>query len=169
MIMTDNSDTEREVDLIQRIAKDVSDNTQLSEKQATALLMREVLDSSNQEIAQVLEVGSPASASSYVTRCRDKFDKVDGEVEKLEQEIQKWENTERLEGFLSGNEFGQELIALESVSEELLNMFEGRSKYLIRYMKDGEEKIRILEGHRPSEIGRDVIDYRRIQSMDDLF
>lgn len=167
--MSDTQDREREIELVQRIAEDVANNTRLSEKQATALLMREVLEASNEEIAEVLDVGSPASASSYVTRCRDKFKSVDEEVARLENEIQQWENTARLEEFLEDDEFQPSLVSLESISEELQDVFEGNAKYLIRYVKDGEERVSVLEGLRPSEIGRDVIDYRRIEGVDELF
>ena len=154
------------MDDVEEIAGTIAGNTRLSEKQAMALVMKEVSDKSNQEIAEALDVGSPASASSYVTRCRSKFNAVDGEISGLEQEIEKWEKTRHLSRFLGsvGTTSLSELV--DWVETEIVD---DDCRYLVSYEDgSGVEQVETFDKH-PRDLDVDVVSYRRINSVDEVF
>lgn len=163
-----------EIDIVKQTASDISENTRLSKKQATALLMREVLDASNQDIAEVLQVGSPASASSYVTRCRSKFRSVDEKIAELEKEIEQWERTEQLEHIL--DQFDTERTDTDTGIEELSDLIqrelveEEDVMYLIAHIgNQGRERIITTDTHPRNIEHTEVLQYKRITSVDEVF
>ena len=158
-------------DRVLEIARTASNETRLSFKQATALLMREILDRKDKEIAEILEV-APASTSSYVSVCREKFDAVDEEISKLEQQIEEWEKTEQFEDILDRLEFGyggtsseqfEEVIQSELVDDEDVT-------YLISYVDEqGDERVQSVNIH-PRELNdKEVLQYKRISSVGEVF
>lgn len=160
---------------VSRTAQTISNETRLSHKQATALLMREILDKKDREIAEVLDV-APASASSYISACRSKFNSVDEEIEQLDQEIEQWEKTEQLEGIVDRLDGHSPETALrnlsEAVGEELVD--DENVTYLINYVDDqGEEKLLSTPIHPKNindiENGAEVLQYKRLSSFDEVF
>lgn len=158
-------------DRVLDIARTVSNETRLSFKQATALLMREILDRKDKEIADILDV-APASTSSYVSVCREKFNTVDEEIAELEQQIEEWEKTEQFEDILDRLEFGyggtsidqfEEVIQSELVDDEDVI-------YLIAYVDEqGEGRVQSVNVHPRELKDKEVIQYKRISSVDEVF
>lgn len=170
--MSDRLEGDREIDVVREIAKKISNNTHLSEKQATALLMREALNTSNKDIAEVLDVGSPASASSYVTRCRTKFSNVDEEIAKLEQQIEEWKKTEQLEEILNRFDAESTDTSIQQLSEiiqrELVD--EEDEMYLIAYVDEhGDERVEIFHGNPQHIEDKEVLQSKRITSVAEVF
>lgn len=170
--MSDSLDEDTTVEAVREVASSIAEHTRLSEKQATALLLREVLKTPNQRVAEVLEVGSPASASSYVTRCRSKFDSVDEEIAKLEQRIEQWEKTEQLEGILSRFDAEPTEAGLQQFSEivqrELVD--DEDEMYLIEYVNEqGDERVQSINTHPRNVENREILRYKRISSADEVF
>jgi hypothetical protein len=156
------------------VAQTVSNETRLSFKQAVALLMREILDKKDKELAEVLEV-SPSSTSSYVSACRSKFDSVDEEIKQLEQRIEEWEKTEQLEGILDSIDTGSSREALSVFSEIVENELvdDEDVTYLMRYIdEDGQEQVRSIRTH-PKNVDEadndlEVTQYKRISSLNEV-
>jgi hypothetical protein len=157
------------------VARTVSNETRLSFKQATALLMREILDRKDKEIADILEV-APTSTSSYVSVCREKFDAVDEEIAELEEKIVEWEKTEQFEDILDRFEFGYGGTTIEefnsAIQSELVD--DEEVTYLIAYVDEqGEEKVQSVNTH-PRNIednieDKEVLQYKRISSVEEVF
>lgn len=161
---------------LEEVATEIAELTSLSQKQATALILREVLDASNSEIAETLDVASPASASSYVTRCRTKFDSVDEEIDKLERKIEKWEKTKQLESILSRLDFDSPETALRDLSKVVENELvdDEDVTYLMRYIDEqGQEQVQSVRTHpknvEETDNNVEVVQYRRISSVDEVF
>ena len=167
------SDTDEQP--VSEIAQILSNETRLSFKQAVALLMREVLNKKDKEIAEILEV-SPASSSSYVSACKSKFDSVDEEIEKLEQKIEQWEKTEQLEGILTRLDFDTPETALRDLSEAVENELANDEEvtYLMKYIDgQGQEHVQSIRTH-PKKVDEydndvEVVEYRRISTVNELF
>jgi predicted transcriptional regulator len=160
---------------VSEVARIISNETRISFKQATALLMREILNKKDKEIAEVLEI-SPSSTSSYVSTCRSKFDSVDEEIKKLEQRIEEWEKTKQLEGILAsiGTDSPREALSVfsETVENELVDNED--VTYLMRYVdENGQEQVRSVRTHpnNVDEVDNDVevTQYKRISSVDEVF
>mgnify|MGYP002762043388 CR=1 FL=1 len=154
-----------EVDEVEDLASDVANNTMVSEKQATALILREVLNATNKRVADVLSVASPASASSYVTRCRSKFDSVDEEISELEQRIDEWERTEQLQDIVvesRGFDEFHDRVESQIVRDEDV-------KYAVSYIDDSGEEDLLLTEESPQELDVKVVDYKRVSSTEELF
>lgn len=170
--MSDSVEEDAAVETIIEIASDIAKHTRLSEKQATALLLREVLKTTNQRMAEVLEVGSPASASSYVTRCRSKFDSVEEEIDKLEQRIEEWEKTQQLKTIIDRfdaehTEAGLQQLS-ETIQEEIVDSED--EMYLIAYVdQEGDERVQSVNMHPRNIDNREVLRYKRISSTDEVF
>jgi hypothetical protein len=166
--MTDSEVTEDTIKFVELVAEDMAENTKISEKQAKALVLKEIVNATNEQIADVLNVASPASASSYVTRCRTKFKEVDNEIEELETEIKRWNNTKKVHQELESKDYEPEEINV--FKKNMLSLFDTTTKYLVRYLDDDDkERVQISHSVDPDDINRPVIDYRRIRSVDDLF
>lgn len=169
--MTDEDIDEDELikSLANALADGIAVETKLSHKQAVALILKEIAGVGNDFVAEVIDVGSPASASSYVTRCRTKFKDADEEIEELEQEIQRWENTKKVESIVERHNDDPSYESLQAFSDDLKPALMESPKFLVRYLEDGKQKIGVLDGMNPSRSPREVIDYRRINSVDELF
>ena len=168
-------DRDTDENVVVDVAQTVSNETRLSFKQAVALLMREILDKKDKEIAEILEV-SPSSTSSYVSACRSKFDSVDEEIKELEQRIEEWEKTKQLESILASIDTGSPREALSVFSETVENELvdDEDVTYLMRYVdENGQEKVRSIRTHPKNvdEIDNDVevTQYKRISSVDEVF
>lgn len=154
-----------EVDEVEDLASDIADSTRVSEKQATALVLKEVLNATNGQIADVLSVASPASASSYATRCRSKFDSVDEEISELEESIDEWERTEKLQGIIvecSGFDELRNQVESEIVQDEDV-------KYAVSYIDDSGEGDLLLTEESPQNLDVKVVDYKRVSSVEEVF
>lgn len=162
-------------DTVSTVARTISNETRLSFKQATALLMREVLNKKDKEIAEVLDI-SPASSSSYVSACKSKFDSVDEEIDKLEREIVEWEKTKQLEGILTRLDFDPPETAFRDLSEAVENELANDKDvtYLMKYVDEqGQEQVQSVRAH-PKNVDEydndvEVVQYRRISSVDEMF
>jgi hypothetical protein len=166
--MTDSDVSEDTIGFVELVAEDIAENTKISEKQAKALVLKEILNANNEQIADALDVASPASASSYVTRCRTKFKEVNNGIEKLETDIKRWNNTKKVHQELESKDYEPEEIG--AFRKNLLSSFDTTTKYLVRYLDDDDnERVQISHTVDPDDITRPVIDYRRIRSVDDLF
>jgi hypothetical protein len=165
--MTDED--ERIKSLANALADGIAVETKLSHKQAVALILKEIAGVGNDFVADVIDVKSAASASSYVTRCRTKFQDADEEIEELEQEIQRWENTKKVESIVERHNDGPSYDSLQDFSDDLKPALMESPKFLIRYLEDGKQKLDVLDGVNPSRSDREIIDYKRINSVDELF
>lgn len=154
-----------EVDKMEVLASEIADMTKVSEKQILALMMRELFDYSNQELMASIGAGSAASASSYVTKCKYKFQEIDEGIENLEEEIEKWERTERLSGIISVCDSFDELSS--KVEEELSEG--GEVEYFVSYIDENGKEDVLVTNDIPQKLDVDVVDYRRIDSVDELF
>ena len=168
-------DRDTDENVVVDVAQTVSNETRLSFKQAVALLMREILDKKDKEIAEILEV-SPSSTSSYVSACRSKFDSVDEEIKELEQRIEEWEKTKQLESILASIDTGSPREALSVFSETVENELvdDEDVTYLMRYVdENGQEQVRSIRTHpnNVDEVDNDVevTQYKRISSVDEVF
>jgi predicted transcriptional regulator len=161
--------------VVSEVARAISNETRISFKQATALLMREILNKKDKEIAEVLDV-APASTSSYVSTCREKFDSVDEEIAELEQRIEEWEKTEQLEGILDRFDAESTDTSLQQLSETIQRELvdDEDVTYLIAYVDEqGEEKVQSVNTH-PRNIednieDKEVLQYKRISSVEEVF
>lgn len=162
--------TERIVNLSEIVSEFLEEETKLSEKQAKALVMKQIGGLTNQEIAEQIGVSTGASASSYVTRCRNKFEEADEKMEELEREMERWEKTKKLQSLINENEEEPSLDTLSDFVNEIeLELIESE-KFLIRVVEDGEHKVDILDGVNPARVrDREILDYKRIHSVDELF
>ena len=154
-----------EFDEVEDLASEIADSTRVSEKQATALILKEVLNATNGQIADVLSVASPASASSYATRCRSKFDSVDEEISELEQRIDEWERTEQLQDIVvesRGFDEFHDRVESQIVRDEDV-------KYAVSYIDDSGEEDLLLTEESPQELDVKVVDYKRVSSTEELF
>ncbi|ERG94933.1 hypothetical protein [Haloquadratum walsbyi] len=133
--------------------------------------MRDILDKSDKHIAETLEV-APASTSSYISVCKSKFNSIDENITELEQQIKEWEKTEHLESILNQLE-GTDTDTviddlLETVQEELVN--DEDITYLIAYADDqGRKQIQTVDVHPRDLSGKDILQYKRISSIEDVF
>lgn len=162
--------TERIVNLSEIVSEFLEEETKLSEKQAKALVMKQIGGLTNQEIAEQIGVSTGASASSYVTRCRNKFQEADEKMEELEREMERWEKTKKLQSLIDENEEEPSLDTLSDFLDEIeLELIESE-KFLIRVVEDGEHKVDVLDGVNPVRVrDREILDYKRIHSVDELF
>jgi predicted transcriptional regulator len=164
---------ERETDenAVSDIARIISNETRLSFKQATALLMREILNKKDKEIAEILDV-APASTSSYISTCREKFGSVDEEIAELEEQIEEWEKTEQLESILDRFDTESTDTSLQQLSETIQQdlVDDEDVTYLIAYVDEqGEERVQSVNIHPRSIEEKEVVQYKRISSVDEVF
>jgi predicted transcriptional regulator len=156
---------------VSEVARIISNETRISFKQATALLMREILNKKDKEIAEVLDV-APASTSSYVSTCREKFDSVDEEIAELEQRIEEWEKTEQLESILDRFDAESTDTSLQQLSKIIQRNFVNDEDvaYLIAYVDEqGEERVQSVNVHPRNIEEKEVVQYKRISSVDEVF
>jgi|APHM01.1.fsa_nt_gi hypothetical protein len=156
---------------VSEVARIISNETRISFKQATALLMREILNKKDKEIAEVLDV-APASTSSYVSTCREKFDSVDEEIAELEQRIEEWEKTEQLESILHGFDAESTDTSLQHLSKTIKQdlVDDEDVTYLIEYVDEqGEERVQSVNIHPRNIEEKEVVQYKRISSVDEVF
>jgi predicted transcriptional regulator len=156
---------------VSEVARAISNETRISFKQATALLMREILSKKDKEIAEVLDV-APASTSSYVSTCREKFDSVDEEIAELEQRIEEWEKTEQLESILDRFDAESTDTSLQQLSKIIQRNFVNDEDvtYLIAYVDEqGEERVQSVNIHPRNIEDKEVLQYKRISSVDEVF
>lgn len=154
-----------EVDEVEDLASDIADSTRVSEKQATTLVLKEVLSDTNGQTADVLSVASPASASSYATRCRSKFDSVDEEISELEESIDEWERTKQLKCIVVECQCFDELC--DRVESEIVQ--DEDVKYAVSYIDDSGEEDLLLTEESPRELDVKVVDYKRVSSVEEVF
>lgn len=168
--VTGTDTTERIASLSNTAASFLNEETKLSEKQAQALVAREVGGFSNEEVAEHIGVSTGASASSYVTRCRTKFNEADEQIKELEKEIERWEKTKKLQSLVEEYEDDPSLNSLEDFLDKIeLDLMESQ-KFLIRVIEDGEQKVEVINGINPGTMrDLEVLDYKRIHSVDELF
>ncbi len=156
---------------VSEVASIISNETRISFKQATALLMREILSKKDKEIAEVLDV-APASTSSYVSTCREKFDSVDEEIAELEQRIEEWEKTEQLESILDRFDAESTDTSLQQLSETIQRELvdDEDVTYLIAYVDEqGEERVQSVNIHPRNIEDKEVLQYKRISSVEEVF
>jgi predicted transcriptional regulator len=157
--------------VVSEVARAISNETRISFKQATALLMREILSKKDKEIAEVLDV-APASTSSYVSTCREKFDSVDEEIAELEQRIEEWEKTEQLEGILDRFDAESTDTSLQQLSETIQRELvdDEDVTYLIAYVDEqGKERVKSVNIHPRNIQDKEVLQYKRISSVEEVF
>jgi predicted transcriptional regulator len=164
---------ERETDenAVSDIARIISNETRLSFKQATALLMREILNKKDKEIAEILDV-APASTSSYISTCREKFGSVDEEITELEEQIEEWEKTEQLESILDRFDAESTDTSLQQLSDTIQQdlVDDEDVTYLIAYIDEqGEERVQSVNIHPRNIEEKEVVQYKRISSVDEVF
>jgi len=156
---------------IQKLADTVAAETRLSEKQATAYIMREALELENSDIASLLDVASGASASSYVTRAKNKIEDSDKEIQALEQEIEEWEKTKQLSELVDTIKSRTDTNTLSGLSDAVDEVLvdDESHQYLVAYIDgDGDEQVRITDTH-PRKIQREVLQYKRIEDIKEVF
>jgi len=160
------TDTDRHA--LDKIAETIAQNTQLSERQAKSFILKEVVGMRNEEVVDYVDISSPTTVGSHVSRVRNKFKSAEDEIEELKREIDRWDNTEKLEHFAERREYpaGQ----LEDLRNDILSEFDTVSKYLIHYLdSDGNHRTELSYDTHPSLVNRTVIQYRRIEDVDELF
>jgi predicted transcriptional regulator len=155
---------------VSEVANIISNETRISFRQATALLMREILNKKDKEIAEVLDV-APVSTSSYLSTCRRKFNSVDEEIAELEQRIEEWEKTEQLESILNRFDAESTDTSLQEFSETIGEIVDDEGvTYLIAYADEqGEERVQSVNIHPRNIEDREVRRYKRISSVDEVF
>ena len=156
---------------VSEVARIISNETRISFKQATALLMREILNKKDKEIAEVLDV-APASTSSYISTCREKFDSVDKEIAELEKRIEEWEKTEQLESILDRFDAESTDTSLQQLSEVIQRdlVKDKDVTYLIAYVDEQEEeRVQSVNTHPRNIEDKEVLQYKRISSVDEVF
>lgn len=152
-----------EIDELEELASDINDNTRLSEKQALSLIARIHLGWKDKHIAEVLDV-KPASASSYVSVSRSKFDSVEEEISELEKRIDDWERTEQLRGIIVDSRGFDEL--RERVESEIVQ--DKDMKYAVSYVNDDGEEGLLLTEESPQDLEVDVLEYKRVGSVEEV-
>lgn len=157
----------------EELLRELNEKTKLSERQAFALMLKEVYGLSNEGLAEALDVSSVASAVSYVSKARNKFDEVDERTDELEREIERWENTRELENIIRevrANEDGifDIIRAFEQMVDE---RFKSKTqKYHVAYVDDdGKEQVTITEVHPKTADIDDILHYEEIESVEELF
>ncbi len=155
---------------VSEVTNIISNETRISFRQATALLMREILNKKDKEIAEVLDV-APVSTSSYLSTCRRKFNSVDEEIAELEQRIEEWEKTEQLESILNRFDAESTDTSLQEFSETIGEIVDDEGvTYLIAYADEqGEERVQSVNIHPRNIEDREVRRYKRISSVDEVF
>ena len=156
---------------VSEVANIISNETRISFRQATALLMREILNKKDKEIAEVLDV-APVSTSSYLSTCRRKFNSVDEEIAELEQRIEEWEKTEQLESILDRFDAESTDTSLQQLSKIIQRTFVNDEDvtYLIAYVDEqGEERVQSVNIHPRNIEDKEVVQYKRISSVDEVF
>jgi len=156
---------------IQELAATIATETRLSEKQATAYIMKIALGLENSDVASILGVATGPSASSYATRAKSKIRDSDEEIRELEQEIEQWEKTKQLSKLVEDVENETIESSLQTLSDTVDEVLidDKNLKYLVAYVDaDGEEQIRTTDTH-PRKINREVIRYNRIKNIEEAF
>lgn len=168
--------TEDDIHRVSKIAETISKNTQLSNRQAKSLILKEVVGMKNEDVVNHMDVSSPTTVGSHVSRVKNKFQSVEEEISELEQAIEAWEKTKQLERIIARFDTGSSEQVLndlaQTVEDELVD--DEDVVYLMRYFdENGEEQLRTVELH-PRKIdeienGFDVVQYRRLSSFDEVF
>jgi hypothetical protein len=162
--------TEQEIRLLSKaLAERLEEEIKLSKKQAQVLFLRELGGLTNSEVADEIGVASGSSASTYVTRCREKFRDADDEIQRLDREIERWGNTKKIEDLVEKYESNPSIESLRNFSDEVEDEFEEPQKFLVWYVRDGKQAVDILEGTHPTNSPRDIIEYKRIDDIGEIF
>lgn len=152
----------REDDALEDCLDLIEEHTKLSRKQARAYIYRKHFDLTYAAVADRLDLASEGSAGSYVTRARNKIKNAQKEIEALEDEIEVWEKTEAL------GDIETEEPSLERLRDELERTYETDGIYLVRYIRDGEERVNIHYG-AVSKMNVEVLETERLADPTRLF
>jgi superfamily I DNA/RNA helicase len=157
----------------EELLRELNEKTKLSERQAFALMIKEIYGLSNEGLAEALDVSSVASAVSYVSKARNKFDEVDERIDELEREIERWENTRELENIIREVRANEDGIfdIVYAFQEMVAERFKSKTqKYHVAYVDDdGKEEVTVTEVHPKTADIDDILHYEEIESVEELF
>lgn len=163
--MEKNGVSESEVRFAENIAQKIGTNTQISRRQAKSLILKTVLNMSNEQVLDYMDASSPTTVGSHVSRVKSKFRSVEENILNLEEDIDKWEKTERLSE-ITDNCDKLDVLS-ERVESDIVNGDD--TKYLISYIDhSGNRDVQVTE-EDPQDLEVEVIDYKRISSTEELF
>lgn len=157
----------------EELLRELNEKTKLSERQTFALMLKDVYGLSNKRLAEALDVSSVASAVSYVSKARNKFDEVDERIEELDREIDRWENTRELENIIREVRAKEDGIfdIIPAFEQMITERFKSKTqKYHVAYVDDdGKEEVTVTEVHPKTADIDNIIHYEEVESVEELF